>query len=82
MDQKLNAMAVGYVSAIIAAILMLFLGIAGNFGIYTGAAEQMMQWHLFFDLSVVGIVGGIIGAAFVCFVVGYAFARLYNKFTA
>lgn len=60
MDQKLNAMAVGYASAVIAAILMLFLGIAGNFGIYTGATGQMMQWHLFFDLSAVGIVGGII----------------------
>lgn len=79
MNQKLNALAIGYTSAILAAAGVLLLGIAGNFGIYTGAAEQMTRWHMFFDLSLIGIVAGTIEAALICFIIGYVFAGLYNK---
>ncbi len=80
MAEKLNALALGYAGAIISAIGMLLLGIAGNIGIYVGAAEQMASWHMFFSLSVAGIITGIIEAAVISFIFAYAFAWVYNKF--
>ncbi|MBU0461362.1 MAG: hypothetical protein KJ574_02120 [Nanoarchaeota archaeon] len=59
---------------------MLLLGILGNLGVYTNAVNAMMQWHMFFSLSVVGIIGGMIEAAVWGFVLLYLLAWLYNKF--
>jgi len=47
---KLNALAFGITAAIVSALSMLILGILGNWGIYTGAVEMMIQWHMFFSL--------------------------------
>jgi len=80
MTNKLNEKALGYAAAIISAVGMLLLGIGGKLGIYAGAAEQMMKWHMFFSLSVVGIITGIAEAAIIGLVAGYAFGLLYNKF--
>ncbi len=80
MVQKLNELALGYSLAIISAAGMLLLGILGNFGIYTGGVESMMRWHIFFDLSIFGIIAGILEAAVFSFVIGYAIAWVYNKF--
>jgi len=80
MANKLNEKALGYAAATISAACMLLLGIGGRIGIYTGAAEQMMKWHMFFSLSVVGIITGIIEAAVIGLVFGYAFGWVYNKF--
>ena len=80
MAQKLNEKALGYSLAIIAGLCMLLLGILGNFGIYLGAVEMMQTWHMFFDLSVVGIIGGIIEAAVISFIAGWLIAVFYNKF--
>ncbi len=77
---KLDAKALGYAAAILSAICMLLLGILGNLGIYTSAVEMMQKWHLFFSLSIVGIIAGIIEAAIAGFIFGYLFAWLYNKF--
>jgi hypothetical protein len=60
MDNRLNALALGYAGAIISGIGMLLLGILGNLGIYTGAVGMMQQWHIFFSLSPLGIITGII----------------------
>ncbi|TFH41253.1 MAG: hypothetical protein E4G94_08260, partial [ANME-2 cluster archaeon] len=60
---------------------MLLLGVFGNLGIYTGAVEMMQQWHMFFSLSIVGIIAGMIEAAIIGFVFAYAFGWIYNKFT-
>lgn len=79
MDKKLNSLALGYAGAIIAGISMLVLGILGNLEIYTGAVEMMQQWHIFFSLSVVGIIAGIIEAAVISFVFLYLFGLVYNK---
>ncbi|MAZ30191.1 hypothetical protein CL655_02810 [bacterium] len=57
---------------------MLLLGLLGNLGIYTGAAAMMQEWHLFFSLSVAGIVGGMIESAIISFVILYLFAVVYN----
>ena len=79
MTQKLNPKALGLAGAALSAILMFLMGILGD-KVYTGAAEQMMQVHMFFDPSTtLGILGGIVEASVLSFVGLYAFALLYNK---
>jgi len=80
MVEKLDKWARGYASAIISAITMLLLGILGNVGIYTGAVGMMQKWHMFFSLSIAGIIAGMIEAAIIGFVFAYAFGCFYNKF--
>lgn len=77
---KLNSLALGYAAAIISAIGMLLLGILGNLEVYTGAIEMMQQWHLFFSLSIVGIITGMIEAAVISFISLFLFGWVYNKF--
>ncbi|MBS3097420.1 hypothetical protein J4209_01345 [Candidatus Woesearchaeota archaeon] len=77
---KLNELALGYAAAIISAACMLLLGILGNIGIYMGAVSMMQQWHMLFSLSIGGVIAGMIEAAVIGFVFGYALAWLYNKF--
>ncbi len=78
--KKLNALALGLASAILAAICMLVLGVFGWVGIYEGAVEAMMGWHMFFSLSVGGVIAGIIEAAIWSFIAGYIFGLFYNIF--
>lgn len=78
--QECSPLALGYSGAILSAAAMLLLGILGNLGVYTNAVNAMMQWHMFFSLSVVGIIGGMIEAAVWGFVLLYLLAWLYNKF--
>ena len=79
---KLDELALGIASAVLSSIIMLLLGVFGNLGIYTGAVEMMQQWHMFFSLSIVGIIAGMIEAAIIGFVFAYAFGWIYNKFTS
>jgi len=80
MTTKLNALALGYAGATLAALCMILLSILGKTGIYTSAPEQMMKWHMFFSLSISGIVLGIIEAAVLGFVGLYILGLVYNKF--
>lgn len=80
MNGKLNSLAFGVAAAIVAALSMLILGIFGNMGIYTGAVEMMSQWHMFFSLTPVGIIAGMVEAAIISFVLFYIFGWIYNKF--
>lgn len=82
MDKKLNPKAFALAAAIIAAFIMLLLGILGNLGIYTDAVQQMKKWHIFFSLDVMGIITGIIEAAVISFVFCYLFAWSYNKLSS
>ena len=61
---------------------MLLLGIIGNMGIYTGAVDMMMERHLFFTLSIDGIITGMLEAAVITFMFCYAFVWLYNVLLA
>lgn len=79
MTEKLDALKFGYASAIISATWMLLLGILGNIGIYMGAVEMMMRWHMFFTLSIGGIIAGMIECAVWGFIFVYAFAWVYNR---
>jgi len=75
---KLNALTLGYAGAIIGAASMLLLGILGNLKIYSGAVAMMGEWHSAFSPSFGGIIGGMIEAAIMSFVIFYAFALVYN----
>ena len=77
---RLNPLALGGAVAILAALIMLLLGILGNIGVYTGAVGMMQQWHMFFSLSIGGIIVGMLEAAVVTFVFVYLFGFIYNKF--
>lgn len=74
----LNPRALGASGAILSAAGMLLLGVLGNFGMYTGAVQMMMAWHLFFSLSVLGIIAGMVEAALLSFIALWAFAYIYN----
>ncbi len=78
--KSLNAIALGYTGAILSALGMLIMGILGNLGIYTKAVERMQDWHVFFSLSVSGIVGGMIESAIWSFIIFWIFGWLYNLF--
>lgn len=80
MNGKLNPIALGASAAIVAALSMLVLGIFGNIGIYTGAVDMMRQWHMYFTLTPLGIIAGMVEAAVISFVFLYLFGWIYNKF--
>ena len=80
MTEKLNSFAFGASAAIVAALSMLTLCIFGNIGVYKGAVEMMTQWHMFFSLTIFGILTGMIEAAVISFLFFYIFAWIYNKF--
>ena len=76
--KTLNALFLGYTGAILSAACMLLLGIFGNLGIYEKGVEQMAEWHLFFSLSFMGIIAGMIEAAISGFIILYVFGFVYN----
>jgi hypothetical protein len=76
---KLNIFAFSISAAIVAALMMLTLGIMANMGIYLGAAEMMEDVHLYFDLTAIGIIIGMIEAAIMGFIVGLIFGFIYNR---
>lgn len=75
---KLNIKGLGLSLGIVSAICMALLGILGNFGIYLNAVEIMSQWHIFFDLSFLGIILGIVEAFIVGGISGVLIAYFYN----
>ena len=80
MRKGLKPNALGLSLALISALGMLLLDIAGNLGIYTGAVEMMTQWHMFFSLTIWGIIAGMIEAGVWSFLEGWLNAWFYNKF--
>lgn len=80
MNTKLDSLALGYAGAVVSSIGMLLLWIAGGVGYYMTAVTMMEGWHMFFSLSVAGLIGGIIEAAVYSFVALYLFGWTYNKF--
>ncbi|MEN8142627.1 MAG: hypothetical protein ABFQ82_03395 [Thermodesulfobacteriota bacterium] len=79
MNLKINAFFLAASAAIVSALSMLVLGIFGNIGIYTGAVEMMSQWHMFFTLTPLGILTGMVEAAVISFVLIYLFGWIYNR---
>lgn len=79
MATKLDPKNLGLAGAIVAAICMLILSLFGKGGMYMGAVGMMQQWHMYYSLSLTGIIAGMIEAAIVSFVFLYLFAWIYNK---
>jgi len=77
--QKLNQNAFAIAGAVVSAITMILLGIMGNIGIYSGAVKMMEEWHMFFSLSFLGIITGVIEASVISYLSFYLFAWTYNK---
>jgi hypothetical protein len=79
-EKKCNALALGYAGAILSAAWMLVLSILAALGVYVSAAEQMAKWHMFYSVTVVGTITGMIEGAVHGFIFLYALAWIYNKF--
>jgi len=80
MAQRLSEKALGYSLAIISAASMLLIWIGGSIGIYGGMFEMMSSAHLYFSLGILGLITGMIEAAFWGFISGWFIAGVYNKF--
>lgn len=78
MPKKLAAKHPAYAFALWSALFMLMLWLLANMGMYVSAAEQMSRWHMFFNLTFAGLIGGAIEAALVSLVLVYAFVWIYN----
>jgi hypothetical protein len=81
MKEELNSFAFGTAAAIVAAISMLVLSVVGKYGIYSGAVEMMTRWHMFYSLTPIGIITGMVEAAVISFIFFYLFAWIYSKLT-
>lgn len=79
-EQHLNPNALGISLAIISGISMLILSLLGLSEKALKAVEIMKWNHIWYDLTVFGIIAGIIEAAVFSYVIGYALAWLYNRF--
>ncbi len=79
MKNKLNEKALGYAAAIVSAIFMLILSILGKFNVYSGATDMMQEMHMFYSLSPLGMISGMIEAAIISFVIIYLFGIFYNN---
>lgn len=80
MNTKLNPLALGYAGAVVSALGMFVMWLLGTAGFYMEAVMMMQGWHMFFSLSVLGLIGGVIEAAVFSFVILYLFGWLYNRF--
>lgn len=74
----LNPNAIGLSAGILSAIGMLIIGVLAAFGVYMEAFEMMKAWHIWFDLTVIRVIIGMVEAFVFSYVVGFAFAKLYN----
>lgn len=66
--------------AIWSALVMLLMWVAAQMGVYTQAVEMMSQWHMFFNLSFTGLIGGMIEAAIISFLGMYSFFFIYTTY--
>lgn len=78
--KTLHANAFGLSAAILSGICMLALSLLGLAGLYTGAVEMMQQWHMWYSLTPLGVVLGIVEVGVLSYIGGWLFATIYNKF--
>lgn len=75
---KLNAQPAATALAIWSALVMLLFWVLAKIGLYVSAAEAMVSWHMFFNLTFMGLIGGMIEAAVISFLGIYSFVYIYN----
>lgn len=77
---KINSYALGYTLAILSAICMLLISIAGKLGFGLDAVGIMQKFHFMYSLTPGGIIGGMAEAALWGLLSGFLVGWLYNKF--
>lgn len=80
MTAQLNSNALGLSLGLLSGLCMLVLGLFGLIGVYEGAVQMMVDFHLFFSVDAVGILTGILEGAFWGYVLGGLTAAFYNWF--
>lgn len=75
---KLNTNSIAVAAGIWSVLFMLVMWLLANMGLYVSAAEQMSKLHMFFNLTLVGLISGMIEAGVVSFLLVYSFAFVYN----
>ena len=78
MIKKLKSKQLSISFAVWSALLMFILWLLANLGIYVSAANMMSQWHIFFNLSFTGLIGGMIEAAVASYILTTVFVWIYN----
>lgn len=78
--QHLNPNGLGIALAILSAVGMLLLSLLGLSDRALEAVRIMQTHHIWYDLTAVGILAGILEAAVASYVLGYVLAWLYNRF--
>lgn len=74
----LQAQPISLALAVWSAIVMLVLWVLAQMGFYVSAAQAMMAWHMFFNFTFMGLVGGMVEAAVVSYLGAYLFVLIYN----
>lgn len=80
MTAQLNSNALGLSLGLLSGLCMLVLGLFGLIGVYEGAVQMMVDFHLFFSVDAVGILTGILEGAVWGYVLGGLTAAFYNWF--
>ncbi|WP_263790036.1 hypothetical protein [Salinibacter sp.] len=80
MTTRLDPNGLGLGLALLSSLSMLVLGLFGLIGVYEGAVQMMVDFHLFFSVDAVGILTGILEGAFWGYVMGALTAVFYNWF--
>lgn len=60
------------------ALVMFLIWVLAKMGLYVSAAEAMASWHIFFNLTFMGLIGGMVEAAVISFLGVYSFVFVYN----
>ncbi|MDP2691273.1 MAG: hypothetical protein Q8O95_02615 [bacterium] len=79
--KTLNVNAFGLSLAVFGALGMLIMALLAMAGYYTEAWDLMAQFHVLADLTVLGVIGGMIEAALWSYVSGVLVAWVYNRIT-
>ena len=78
---ELDSLALGYSAAILGGLIMIVLSIVGLLGLGGEAVQIMQAYHIWYSLSIGGIVLGVIEGAIGSFAAGYLIAYFYNRFS-
>jgi hypothetical protein len=79
MSNKCDSNALGIAIAALSVLGMLLLSILGLAGYALEAVKMMQAHHIFFDLTLVGVIAGLVEAGIAGYVIGYLIALFYNK---
>ncbi len=75
-----NPFALAYTFAILGALWVLVISIAGKMGFFQYKIQMMQQYHMAYSLTPLGIIGGMAYVAVCGLISGFLIAWVYNKF--